>query len=136
MSRLTVRASSPSHSTTRKPDSVRLTAHDRTSQGQRLPDWSNGLANGPGLDLMAEASRWWGVELEPERSRRVADSAVTYARDRGIERAVVDERALLRDALKHAMDEAQQPEIEVELEKRIAIGEMSCGQATVHRRRG
>jgi hypothetical protein len=42
---------------------------------------------------MAEAARRWGVELEPERSRRVAESAVTYARERGMERAaVVDER--------------------------------------------
>jgi len=32
---------------------------------------------------MAEASRRWGVELDPERSRRVAEGAVTYARDRG-----------------------------------------------------
>ena len=46
--------------------------------------------------VMAEAARRWGVELEPEHSRRVAESAVTYARERGIERAaVVDERALV-----------------------------------------
>ena len=38
---------------------------------------------------MAEASRRWGVELEPERSRQVAESAVTYARERGMERAAV-----------------------------------------------
>jgi conjugative relaxase-like TrwC/TraI family protein len=75
--------------------------------------------------VMAEASRRWGVELEPERSRRVAEGAVTYARDRGIERAaVVDERALLRDALKHTMGEARLPEIKEELQKRIASGEL------------
>ena len=75
--------------------------------------------------VMAEAARRWGVELEPERSRRVAESAVTYARERGIERAaVVDERALLRDALKHTMCEARLPEIKTELEKRIANGEL------------
>ena len=74
---------------------------------------------------MAEAARRWGVELEPERSRQVAESAVTYARERGIERAaVVDERALLRDALKHTMCEARLPEIKTELEKRIANGEL------------
>jgi len=75
--------------------------------------------------VMAEASRRWGVELEPERSRQVAEGAVTYARDRGIERAaVVDERALLRDALKHTMGEARLPEIKDELQKRIARGEL------------
>jgi conjugative relaxase-like TrwC/TraI family protein len=75
--------------------------------------------------VMAEAARRWGVELEPERSRQVAESAVTYARERGIERAaVVDERALLRDALKHTMCEARLPEIKTELEKRIANGEL------------
>ena len=75
--------------------------------------------------VMAEASRRWGVELEPERSRRVADSAVSYARERGMERAaVVDERVLLRDALKHTMGEARLPEIKTELEERIARGEL------------
>ncbi len=75
--------------------------------------------------VMAEAARRWGIELEPERSQRVAESAVTYARERGIERAaVVDERALLRDALKHTMCEARLPEIKTELEKRIANGEL------------
>jgi conjugative relaxase-like TrwC/TraI family protein len=75
--------------------------------------------------VMAEAARRWGVELEPERSRQVAESAVTYARERGIERAaVVDERALLRDALRHTMCEARLPEIKTELEKRIANGEL------------
>jgi len=75
--------------------------------------------------VMAEATRRWGVELEPERSRRVAESAMTYARERGMERAaVVDERALLRDALKHTMGEARLPEIKDELQKRIARGEL------------
>ena len=75
--------------------------------------------------VMAEAARRWGVELEPERSRQVAESAVTYARERGMERAaVVDERALLRDALKHTMCEARLPEIKAEIEKRIANDEL------------
>jgi hypothetical protein len=75
--------------------------------------------------VMAEASHRHGVELEPERSRRVADNAVSYARERGMERAaVVDERVLLRDALKHTMGEARLPEIKAELEKRIARGEL------------
>ena len=75
--------------------------------------------------VIAEAARRWGVELQPEQSRRVAEGAVTYARERGIERtAVIDERALLRDALKHTMGEARLPEIKDELQKRIASGEL------------
>jgi ATP-dependent exoDNAse (exonuclease V) alpha subunit len=38
--------------------------------------------------------------------------------------AVVDERVLLRDALRHTMGEARLPEIKTELEKRIARGEL------------
>jgi len=50
---------------------------------------------------------------------------VTYARERSMERAaVVDERALLRDALRHTMCEARLPEIKAELEKRIAAGDL------------
>ena len=38
--------------------------------------------------------------------------------------AVVDERALMRDALRHTMGEARLPEIKAEFEKRIASGEL------------
>jgi conjugative relaxase-like TrwC/TraI family protein len=98
-----------------------LSVEEVRAQHRRL---ANEHGNQP-QRVMAEASRRWGVELEPERSRRVADSAVSYARERGMERAaVVDERVLLRDALKHTMGEARLPEIKAELEKRIARGEL------------
>ena len=35
--------------------------------------------------------------------------------------AVVDERALMRDALKHGMGEARLPEIRAEFERRVAV---------------
>jgi ATP-dependent exoDNAse (exonuclease V) alpha subunit len=49
---------------------------------------------------------------------------VTYARDRNIEReAVVEERLLVRDALKRAMGEATLEQIRANLTKRIGSGE-------------
>jgi ATP-dependent exoDNAse (exonuclease V) alpha subunit len=66
-----------------------------------------------------------GVELEPEQAQRVARSSVTHARERGTERtAVVEERALLRDALKHGMGETRLPEVRAEFERRVASHEL------------
>jgi conjugative relaxase-like TrwC/TraI family protein len=53
-----------------------------------------------------------------------AQAAVTYSRDRNIEReAVVEERLLIRDALKRAMGETTLDHIRVTLDKRIESGE-------------
>jgi conjugative relaxase-like TrwC/TraI family protein len=53
-----------------------------------------------------------------------AREAVTYARDRNIEReAVVDERALIRDALRRSMGESTIREVRENLEQRIRSGE-------------
>jgi conjugative relaxase-like TrwC/TraI family protein len=53
-----------------------------------------------------------------------AQSAVTYARDRNIEReAVVEQRLLIRDALKRAMGEATLDQVRANMNKRIENGE-------------
>jgi len=53
-----------------------------------------------------------------------ASEAVTYARDRNIEReAVAEERHILRDALRRAMGEATLGDIRANLERRITRGE-------------
>ncbi|MDE3179355.1 MAG: relaxase domain-containing protein [Acidobacteriota bacterium] len=55
---------------------------------------------------------------------RTAHAALTYARDRNIEReAVVDERVLLRDALKRSLGEASLNDIQRALNSRIRSGE-------------
>jgi len=55
----------------------------------------------------------------------VAQASVSYARERGTEReAVVDERTLMRDALKHSMGAARLPEIKAEFERRVAAHEL------------
>jgi len=60
---------------------------------------------------------------QEERQTR-AQEAVTYSRDRHIEReAVVDERELMRDALRRSMGEATFREVRENLERRVCSGE-------------
>ena len=60
----------------------------------------------------------------PQERETRAREAVTYARDRNIEReAVVDERQLIRDALRRSMGESTFPEVRDNLEQRIRSGE-------------
>jgi conjugative relaxase-like TrwC/TraI family protein len=71
----------------------------------------------------AQARAAWGHQRSEERETR-AQEAVTYARDRNIEReAVVDERALIRDALRRSMGESTFWEIRQNIEHRIRSGE-------------
>jgi conjugative relaxase-like TrwC/TraI family protein len=75
--------------------------------------------------VLAEAAQRDGLELKPESSQRAARHGMSYARERGMEReAVVDERTLMRDALKHTMGEARLPEIRAEFERRAADGNL------------
>lgn len=61
---------------------------------------------------------------EDAKAPAIAQAAVTYARDRNIEReAVAEERLLLRDALKRAMGDATLQHIRANLNKRIETGE-------------
>jgi conjugative relaxase-like TrwC/TraI family protein len=60
----------------------------------------------------------------PEEREARAREALTYARDRNIEReAVVDERVLMRDALRRSMGESAFREVRENLEQRIRSGE-------------
>jgi conjugative relaxase-like TrwC/TraI family protein len=59
-----------------------------------------------------------------EERTQQASSAVTFARDKGFEReAVLDERAILVDALRRGMGEITYPEVRANFEARIASGE-------------
>ncbi|MGH9159335.1 MAG: MobF family relaxase [Vicinamibacteraceae bacterium] len=59
-----------------------------------------------------------------DQGRTTVRVAVTFAKERNLEReAVVDERALLRDALTHTLGERRLPEIRAEFETRIQAGE-------------
>ena len=59
-----------------------------------------------------------------EQSGKAVTRAVTYSREKNLEReAVADERALLRDALKRSMGEATFGELKTEFEKRVRLGD-------------
>jgi len=71
----------------------------------------------------AQARAAPGHQRSEQREDR-AQEAVTYARDRNIEReAVVDERVLMRDALRRSMGESSFWEVRQNLEHRIRSGE-------------
>jgi ATP-dependent exoDNAse (exonuclease V) alpha subunit len=71
----------------------------------------------------AQARAAWGHQRSDQRETR-AQEAVTYARDRNIEReAVVDERALIRDALRRSMGESTLRDVRENIEHRIRSGE-------------
>jgi hypothetical protein len=75
---------------------------------------------------VVEEARARGVQEHDSTQERetCAQEAVTYSRDRHIEReAVVDERELMRDALRRGMGETTFQEVRQNLEQRIRSGE-------------
>lgn len=63
---------------------------------------------------------------EPNLPQKVRE-AVTFSRDKNFEReAVVDERALVRDALRRGMGEITYPEVRANLKARMASGEFQA----------
>jgi len=65
-----------------------------------------------------------GQRIEEEAPHTTAQSAVTFSKERNLEReAVVDERELLRDALRRSMGETTLAPVRSEFEKRISVGE-------------
>ncbi|SEB44382.1 MobF family relaxase [Terriglobus roseus] len=75
--------------------------------------------------VLHEAAHRAGTVLIPEEAQRAAHEGMSYARERGMEReAVVDERSLIRDALKHTMGEARLPEVRSEFDRRVTAGNL------------
>src|ERR1700679_2929514 len=65
--------------------------------------------------------------------QRVAQEAVTFARERNFEReAVTDERDLFRDALRRGMSETTYPEVRASFEARLASGEFQLVSGQKH----
>jgi conjugative relaxase-like TrwC/TraI family protein len=70
------------------------------------------------------AARTRAPAIDRDHDRTTARAALTFAKDRNLERdAVVDERALLRDALTRTLGERTLPELRGELEARMVAGE-------------
>ena len=64
------------------------------------------------------------LRIEHEAPHTTPQSAVTFSKERNLEReAVVEERELLRDALRRSMGETALSEVQSEFEKRINAGE-------------
>ena len=75
---------------------------------------------------IVEEARARGIhEVSPERSQANLETALTFARERNLERqAVADERDLVRDALKRTMGEASLSEVKAQFENRVRVGEL------------
>ena len=77
-----------------------------------------------------ERAQQMQVSIDP---RTRAQEAVTFARDKNFEReAVVDERLLVRDALRRGMGELRYPEIRRNLEARHSLGEFVAIERSPH----
>jgi conjugative relaxase-like TrwC/TraI family protein len=64
-------------------------------------------------------------EERPEQKHQSVESALTYAREKNLERhAVTDERELMRDALKRSMGEASFAEVRQQFENRAHSGDL------------
>jgi conjugative relaxase-like TrwC/TraI family protein len=73
---------------------------------------------------VVQAAKERACELEQQRSPAAARSAVTFSKERNLEReAIADERELLSDALKRSMGQVTLAEIKSDLENRRAAGE-------------
>jgi conjugative relaxase-like TrwC/TraI family protein len=85
---------------------------------------AHAFGNQPERVVLAAKERAHQIEHDRDASKRMARSAVTFSRDRNLEReAVAEERSLLRDALKRSMGEATFAELKTEFERRIRAGE-------------
>src|SRR5437867_509337 len=81
-------------------------------------------AHGNQPERVVDEARRRGVGHEPAGRAPLAHAAVTWARDRQMEReAVADERELVRDALRRSMGQTTFSEIRADLDRRIAAGE-------------
>ena len=89
---------------------------------QRHREIAKAFGNQP--DRVVRAAKEAVRGIEQESPHRIVQSAMTFSKERNLEReAVVDERELLRDALRRSMGEATFTEVRSEFEKRIGAGE-------------
>src|SRR5216683_4886061 len=73
---------------------------------------------------VVEAAQERREQLKEEPEEKAIGQALTYAREKNLEReAVADERDLLRDALKRSMGDGTVAEVKAEFEKRVQAGE-------------
>ena len=115
----------------RGADAAQIAAHktreakleiSREEMQRRHREMAEAFGNQPGRVIGAARERT--IQAERDASHTTAQSAVTFSKERNLEReAVVEERELLRDALRRSMGEATLTEVRAEFEKRINAGE-------------
>ncbi|MGC2829401.1 MAG: MobF family relaxase [Candidatus Acidiferrum sp.] len=75
-------------------------------------------------ERVVKAAREHGERLQEEPGEKAIGQALTYSREKNLEReAVAEERDLLRDALRRSMGDATVAEVKAEFEKRVEAGE-------------
>ena len=90
------------------------------------------FGNQPDRVIRAARERAQQMHVSIESPKR-AQEAVTFARDKNFEReAVVDERVLVRDALRRGMGELRYPEVCRNLEARQSVGEFVTIERSPH----
>ena len=101
-------------------------SHDEVQQ--RHLEMAEAFGNQANQVIQAATGR--AQHTEPEAHRVSLQAAVTFSKERNLERqAVVDDRELLRDALRRSMGEATLGELRTEFENRVNAGEF-IGVAT------
>jgi conjugative relaxase-like TrwC/TraI family protein len=89
---------------------------------QRHQQMAEAFGNQP--TRVVEAAKHGEERIEQDSPRATAQSAVTFSKERNLERqAVVEERELLRDALRRSMGQATLTDVRSEFEKRANGGE-------------
>ncbi len=89
---------------------------------QRHQQMAEAFGNQPARAVAAATAR--ETQIQQDSPRTTTQSAVTFSKERNLEReAVVDERDLLRDALRRSMGQATLTDVRSEFERRINDGE-------------
>jgi len=89
---------------------------------ERHQQMAEAFGNQPARAVEAAAER--ESRIEQDSPRTTAQSAVTFSKERNLEReAVFDERELLQDALRRSMGEATLTDVRAEFERRTRSGE-------------
>jgi conjugative relaxase-like TrwC/TraI family protein len=88
-------------------------------------EMAEAFGNQPERTVQAAKEKTHVIGHDDDGRLRHAQSAVTFARDRNLEReAVVDERALMRDALKRSMGHASFEEVRSHFHERVQKGDL------------
>jgi conjugative relaxase-like TrwC/TraI family protein len=89
---------------------------------QRHREMAATFGNQP--ERVVEVAQERREQLKEEPGEKAIGQALTYSREKNLEReAVAEERELLRDALKRSMGDATVAEVKAEFEKRVQAGE-------------